>query len=64
MFIFYKKKILFKLNKCYRLNFLVYDYFDFNKKEIFRFFLEKKRIGLYLLKGFFFDFILNYKMGF
>nr|YP_009694835.1 hypothetical chloroplast RF19 [Ephedra sinica]QEI59949.1 hypothetical chloroplast RF19 [Ephedra sinica]QJQ26610.1 hypothetical protein [Ephedra sinica]QXG18267.1 hypothetical protein [Ephedra sinica] len=60
----YKKKILFKLNKRYRLNLLAYDYLDFNKKEISRFFLEKKRIGLYSPKESFSDSILNYKMGF
>nr|ANZ53595.1 hypothetical protein [Gnetum gnemon] len=66
VFTSFKKKFLFKLNKCYRFNILAYNYLDFQKTEISQLFLERektKRIGVYPAKDASSDFLLNYILG-
>nr|ANZ53529.1 hypothetical protein [Gnetum gnemon] len=66
VFTSFKKRFLFKLNKCYRFNILAYNYLDSQKTGISQLFLERektKRIGVYPAKDASFDFLLNYILG-
>nr|YP_008082239.1 hypothetical protein M344_pgp004 [Gnetum montanum]AGL11085.1 hypothetical protein [Gnetum montanum] len=66
VFTSFKKRFLFKLNKCYRFNILAYNYLDSQETGISQLFFKRektKRIGVYPAQNTSLNFLLNYILG-